>query len=75
VGLDEREGLLVRDVEEGSPAAKAGVAQGDLIVAAGGRSVASADDLFDAMASVATDAPLEVTLVRGTEERTVTITG
>jgi serine protease Do len=73
VGLDEREGLLVRDVEEGSPAARAGVAEGDLIVAAGGRSVASADDLFDALSSVAADATLEVTLVRGTEERTVTI--
>jgi serine protease Do len=75
VGLDERDGLLVRDVEDGSPAAKSGIAQGDLIVAAAGRSVATADDLFDAIGSVAADAPLEVTLVRGTEERTVTITG
>ena len=75
VGLDEREGLLVRDVEDGSPAARAGIAEGDLIVAAAGRSVASADDLFDAIGSVATDAPLEVTVVRGTEERTVTISG
>jgi len=75
VGLDERDGLLVRDVEDGSPAAKAGIAQGDLIVAAAGRSVAGADDLFDAIGSVAADAPLEVTVVRGTEERTVTISG
>ena len=65
----------MRDVEDGSPAAKAGIAQGDLIVGAAGRTVASADDLFDAMGSVAADAPLEVTLVRGMEERTVTITG
>lgn len=75
VGLDERDGLLVRDVEDGSPAAKAGIAQGDLIVAAAGREVASADDLFEAIGSVAADAALEVNLVRGTEERTVTITG
>jgi serine protease Do len=73
VGLDERDGLLVRDVEDDGPAAKAGIAEGDLIVAAGGRSVTSADDLFDAMSAVAADAPLEVTVVRGTEERTVTI--
>ncbi|HET6381149.1 MAG TPA: trypsin-like peptidase domain-containing protein [candidate division Zixibacteria bacterium] len=73
VGLDERDGLLVRDVEEGSPAAGAGIAEGDLIVAAAGRPVASLDDLFDAMSSVAADAPLEVTVLRGTEERTVSI--
>ena len=73
VGLDERDGLLVRDVEEGSAAAKAGIAEGDLIVAAAGRSVVSADDLFDAIGSVAADADLSVTVLRGTEERTVTI--
>ena len=32
VGLPERDGLLVRDVEEGSPAARAGIVDGDLIV-------------------------------------------
>jgi S1-C subfamily serine protease len=73
VGLDERDGLLVRDVEDGSPAARAGLAEGDLIVAAGGRAVASADDLFEAMGTTAADAPLEVTILRGTEERTVSI--
>ncbi len=73
VGLDERDGLLVRDVEDSSPAEKAGIAEGDLIVAAAGRTVASADDLFDAIGSVAADAALEVTLLRGAEERTVTI--
>ena len=37
VGLPDAEGLLIRDVTEGSPAARAGLAQGDLIVAAGSR--------------------------------------
>jgi serine protease Do len=73
VGLEERDGLLVRDVEEDSPAARAGIAEGDLIVAAAGKPVTSADDLFDALGSVAADADLPVTLLRGTEERTVTI--
>src|SRR3954466_10055618 len=36
VGLPERDGLLVRWVEEGSPADRAGIEKGDLIVAAGG---------------------------------------
>ena len=36
VGLPERDGVLVRGVEDGSPAAAAGIEAGDLIVEAGG---------------------------------------
>jgi serine protease Do len=71
VGLPERDGLLVREVEDDSPAAKAGIAEGDLLVAIGGKEIAGADDLFEALAG---EGPLELTLVRGTEERTVTVT-
>ena len=46
VGLPERDGLLVRGVEDGSPAAAAGITTGDLIVSAGGRDVGTADDLL-----------------------------
>ena len=70
VGLPERDGLLVREVEEDSAAATAGIAEGDLIVSAGGREIASADDLFDALAG---EGPLEIGLVRGAEELTVTV--
>ena len=49
VGLPEAEGLLIRDVTEDSPAARAGLAQGDLIVAAGTGPVRTVDDLFDAL--------------------------
>ena len=70
VGLEERDGLLVRDVEEDSPAAKAGIAEGDLIVAVGGTPMTSADDLFDALAG---EGALEITLVRGADELTVTV--
>jgi serine protease Do len=73
VGLPERDGLLVRDVEAGSLAATAGIEQGDLIVSAAGRAVADADDLFDALG--AATPPFEVGIVRGTEERTVSVGG
>jgi S1-C subfamily serine protease len=73
VGLEERDGLLVRDVKDDSPAAKAGIAEGDLIVAAASKPVASADDLFEAMGSLAADAALPLTILRGAEERTVTV--
>jgi serine protease Do len=71
VGLDERDGLLVRVVEDGSPAETAGIRQGDLIVAVNGAPVSSADDLFDAMESGA--AELQVSVVRGTEEVEITV--
>ena len=49
VGLPERDGVLVRGVEDGSPAAAAGIEAGDLIVEAGGRPVTDADELFAAL--------------------------
>ena len=70
VGLPERDGLLVREVEDDSPAATAGIAEGDLIVSVGGKPIASADDLFDALAG---EGPLDIGLVRGAEDLTVTV--
>ena len=70
VGLPERDGLLVREVEEDSPAAKAGITEGDLIVAVGGTPITSGDDLFDALAG---DGALELTIVRGADEQTVRV--
>jgi serine protease Do len=67
VGLPERDGLLVRAVVDGSPAAAAGLERGDLLVRAGDRELASMDDLFDALDAAGDTLPLVV--VRGTEER------
>lgn len=71
VGLPERDGVLVRGVEDGSPADAAGIEAGDLIVEAAGKAVADGDDLFAALATVS--GAYEVKLVRGAEERTVTV--
>lgn len=71
VGLPERDGILVREVEPGGPADAAGIAQGDLIVAAAGTPVADVDDLADVLAR--TGLPVEVTVVRGADERTITV--
>ena len=42
VGLPERDGLLVRGVVDGSPAAAAGIQEGDLLVRAGDQELARA---------------------------------
>ena len=73
VGLPERDGLLVRAVEDGSPGAGAGVEPGDLIVAAAGSPTTGVEALYTALDSVpAAGGELELTLVRGIDERTVT---
>jgi len=73
VGLPERDGLLVREVEEGSAAARAGIVEGDLIVEVAGSPATDPDRLVEAIA--AASVPYEVRIVRGTEERTVTVGG
>jgi serine protease Do len=73
VGLPDRDGLLVRVVEEGSPAAAAGVEPGDYIVKVAGAGVGTVEDLYKALEGLQPGATLEVVLVRGTEERTATL--
>src|SRR5215813_14194145 len=71
VGLPEAEGLLIRDVTDPSPASRAGLAQGDLIVAVAGQPVRTTDDLFDALP--AAGGTVEVSIVRGADERAVQV--
>jgi S1-C subfamily serine protease len=73
VGLPEVDGLLIRDVAQDSPAARAGITRGDLIVAAAGRPVRTHDDLFDAL-QAAPDGAIELSLIRGTDELTTQVT-
>jgi serine protease Do len=72
VGLADRTGILVRAVEGGSAADRAGLERGDLLVAAGGKELERIDDLYAAL-----DAPgaasIELTVLRGSEERAVTV--
>jgi len=71
VGLPERDGLLVRAVDETGPAGRAGIRTGDLIVAAGGRELTDPDELHEVLDGLAEDATLALSVVRGTEELTV----
>jgi type II secretory pathway component PulC len=47
--------------------------QGDLIVEAAGRSLATPDDLFDALENVSEDGSLMLRVVRGTDELEVRV--
>jgi S1-C subfamily serine protease len=74
VGLPDADGLLIREVSENSPAARAGLTRGDLIVAAAGQPIRTADDLFGALRAAAPGGTVELTILRGTDERTVSVT-
>jgi serine protease Do len=73
VGLPDAEGLLIRDVADDSPAARADLAAGDLIVAAGGQPTRTADDLFGALRAAEPGSSIELTVLRGADERTVQV--
>jgi S1-C subfamily serine protease len=73
VGLPERDGLLVRAVEDGGAADRAGIERGDLIVAAGGNAIDGVEALYGVLDGLPpSGGELELTVVRGTEERSVT---
>lgn len=73
VGLPERDGVLVRAVEPGSPADRAGIERGDLIVAAGGQPVESVDALYEMLDDASSGAELELSVVRALEERALSV--
>lgn len=72
VGLPDLPGVLVRAVEDDSPAGRAGIARGDLVVSANGRAIESLDDLYSVLDARETTA-IEFAIVRGLEERTVEV--
>jgi S1-C subfamily serine protease len=73
VGLAEADGLLVRGVEDDSPAARAGVQGGDLITSAGGKELRTADDLYAALDVAVAEKTLDLKILRGAEELSVTV--
>ena len=73
VGLPPLDGILVRAVQDGTPADRAGLTRGDLIVTAGGGPVTALDALYEALDAAASAGKLELTVVRGTDEHTVSV--
>lgn len=73
VGLPARDGLLVRVVEDDSPAGRAGILVGDLLTRAGEVELGAVDDLHRALDAARTTNELTVHLVRGADELQVTV--
>lgn len=72
-GVTDGKGLLVSEVRENSPAAKAGLKAGDVIVAADGKSVGESEELVDAI-NVKKDGDVTLTVIRNKKKETVKVT-
>lgn len=70
-GLPEVDGLLVREVEEGGSADRAGLKRGDVLVAAGGRELRSLDDLYKVLDGDGSE--LEFRAARAADEIVITV--
>jgi|HubBroStandDraft_1064217.scaffolds.fasta_scaffold00008_2 S1-C subfamily serine protease len=66
--LAKESGALVLSVEENSPAKRAGLRDGDIIVALEDKPVAGVDDLHRLLTDVHADAPCSLTVLRHTEK-------
>jgi serine protease Do len=74
LGLPSTQGALVADVEPKGPAARAGVRQGDVIIAVDRKPVRSSDELPRAVAKHPPGSRIALTLLRDRERREVVVT-
>jgi len=72
--LKEKQGALVRGVEPGSPAAKAGLQRGDVLLEFNGRPLHSAEEYLQREREYASGETLRLRVLRGSGEENVTIT-
>jgi S1-C subfamily serine protease len=73
-GLEVETGFLVTSVEEGGPAAEAGLKDGDLIIGYGDCAVRGIDDLHVLLTEEEIGSASEITVIRRTEKREFSIT-
>ncbi len=74
LGLKAPEGALVADPQANGPAAKAGIAAGDVITAVNGNAVKDAKDLAKQIAGMAPGASAKLSVWRKGESKTISLT-
>ncbi len=73
-GLSKPEGALVANVEKNSPAAKAGIKRGDVIVKFNGKTVHEQHELPELVAETPINKSVEVEVIRGGKHETIKVT-
>jgi S1-C subfamily serine protease len=74
LGVKANEGAIVLSVVSGSPAAKAGIAEGDVITAVDGKPLNTVEDFIGALRQHQPGDVITVTIVRGDATRQVKVT-
>ncbi|MRR08810.1 PDZ domain-containing protein [bacterium] len=74
LGIKAGQGVIVARVQEGTPAEKAGLQVGDVIVKLDGRAVASVKDFRQMVADAAVGAQVRLTVLRDAKEKVVAAT-
>ena len=73
-GLPDRRGAVVREVERGGPAAKAGLRAGDVVVEYNGRKVENDKNLVDMVVVTKPGTSVPVKVIRDKQPKTLTVT-
>ncbi len=71
--LSINEGALVSDVQENSPAERAGIQQGDVIIRLDDKQILSTSQLRNEVASRPPDTGIKLTIIRNGRERTIDV--
>ena len=74
LGLKKAEGALVAEPQPNSPAAKSGIAAGDVITAVDGKPVKDARDLAKRIGALAPKASVKLTVLHNGSEKDLTLT-
>jgi membrane-associated protease RseP (regulator of RpoE activity) len=73
-GAPEDRGVLVAHVDPGTPAGKAGIEVGDVMVEVHGRKIASASDVLSAVDDLAKGEHVKITILRDRTSRSLEVT-
>jgi S1-C subfamily serine protease len=71
--LPQESGVMVNSVEQNSPAQRAGVRDGDILIALNGKPIGGIDALHRFLADLPAGVPMELVVLRGVERVSLTI--
>ena len=74
MGLKQAQGALVSDPQKDGPAAKAGVASGDVITAVNGQSIKDARELARVIGNLAPGSAVKLDMLRSGKSKVVDLT-
>ncbi|HNT32913.1 MAG TPA: Do family serine endopeptidase [Candidatus Aminicenantes bacterium] len=72
LNLKDRKGAVINDVEDGTPAEKAGLKRYDVIIGVNGQPIENSNDLRFKISEIPPGSPVEIRFIRDGKEMTVT---